>query len=144
MNNKNNNTLVNNIFGNEAWEILKNNPSAHLIDVRFDPEIKFVGYPTLKSINRKLIFIPWLTYPGFNLNENFVKKIFEEIPNKGDFLIFICKSGGRSEQAASLMSELGYQNCYNIVDGFEGSMNSLKQRGGVSGWKFLGLPWEQT
>ena len=144
MKQKNDFNLVTDITVIEAWEILKKNSGAHLIDVRTEAEIIFVGYPTLKSIDKEVIFIPWLFYPGSILNQDFKKILCEQFINKDDHLLFICRTGGRSGHAAIVSSEFGYKNCYNIEDGFEGDMNSLRQRGKISGWKFFNLPWEQT
>jgi rhodanese-related sulfurtransferase len=59
-------------------------------------------------------------------------------------LFFICRTGGRSDFAARLTSELGYTKCFNITSGFEGDLDSSHQRGKMSGWKAENLPWKQS
>ena len=140
---KNIQNVIKDIRGDEAWEILSANIKAHLIDVRTDAELDYVGYPIIDSIKKEVIFLPWMHYPAYDLNTDFTTELVKIIPAIEDILIFICKAGGRSKQAAQCMNKIGYKNCFNIIDGFEGSMDSQKQRGKVSGWKFLNLPWEQ-
>ena len=48
--------------------------------------------------------------------------------------------GGRSHNAAMLAQQLGYK-AYNMLQGFEGETNALKQRTQMIGWKHAGLPW---
>ena len=44
------------ITPNDAWEILKSDSGAMLIDVRTTAEWHFVGTPDLASLNKKTIF----------------------------------------------------------------------------------------
>ena len=44
--------------------------------------------------------------------------------------------------AASLMTSIGYERCYNVLGGFEGPIDENKHRG-KSGWKAANLPWLQ-
>ncbi|ARD86528.1 sulfurtransferase [Rickettsia sp. MEAM1 (Bemisia tabaci)] len=37
--------------------------------------------------------------------------------------------------AANFMANIGYKNCYNIIDGFEGNLQN-------KGWKQNNLPWQ--
>lgn len=76
--------------------------------------------------------------PDMKRNENFKTALSDIVPDKSSTLLFLCKSGGRSQQAAIEMTALGYKNCYNISDGFEGSLDSK-----MIGWKAT-LPWEQV
>jgi rhodanese-related sulfurtransferase len=46
--------------------------------------------------------------------------------------------------AAKALEEAGYQLLINIVDGFEGALDEHKHRGNLGGWRFQGLPWEQS
>lgn len=50
-------------------------------------------------------------------------------------LYFLCRSGHRSLMAANFMANIGYKNCYNIIDGFEGNLQN-------KGWKQNNLPWQ--
>lgn len=57
-------------------------------------------------------------------------------------LFFLCCCGNRSVKASKLFKERGF-NSYNILYGFDGPANDLKQRGKIDGWKFRNLPWYQ-
>jgi rhodanese-related sulfurtransferase len=62
-----------------------------------------------------------------------LNKIFPQ-KSKESKIIFMCKSGGRSNQAAIHINNLGYKNCYNMTSGFSGNSD---------GWKNINLPWRQ-
>lgn len=133
----------------EAFEKLKNE-NAVLIDVRCDAEFVFVGQVDLSSINKETILLPWKIFPNMNVNPRFqimiekaLKEKFQKDDNKDAELIFMCRSGARSFEAARFMTEIGYQNCYNLIGGFEGELNENSHRGKISGWKANNLPWRQ-
>ncbi|MES2676972.1 MAG: rhodanese-like domain-containing protein [Pseudomonadota bacterium] len=133
----------------DAWKILQENPNSILIDVRTKEEIEFVGFVDQSKINGKIILLPWKNYPQMSADESFTDKlsalIAEIFPSnsKETQLLFLCRSGNRSLEAALFMSDFGY-NCYNIINGFEGSHNDLGQRGKINGWKAQNLPWRQN
>lgn len=128
----------------EAWEMLKNDPDAVLIDVRTVPEWMFVGVVDLTSLNKDPVYVSWREYPKMEVNENFVEQILSvKKINKDSNIFFLCKIGGRSADAAIEMTNHGFTNCYNIAGGFEGDLNQDRQRGKENGWKSYNLPWEQ-
>ena len=45
--------------------------------------------------------------------------------------------------AARRATDLGI-TAYNILEGFEGDLNSQAQRGQRGGWRYRGLPWRQS
>jgi rhodanese-related sulfurtransferase len=122
----------------EAWELLKSDNNSYLVDVRTSSEWKHIGVPKLETLKKKLIMLEWMFLPDMKRNENFKTALSDIVPDKSSTLLFLCKSGGRSQQAAIEMTALGYKNCYNISDGFEGSLDSK-----MIGWKAT-LPWEQV
>ena len=61
----------------------------------------------------------------------------------GTPLLFMCRSGNRSDAAARMMAGRGYTRCFNVGGGFEGERDASGHRGTVSGWKVAGLPWTQ-
>ena len=58
-------------------------------------------------------------------------------------VLFICRSGARSASAAEYCTAEGYDDCYNVIEGFEGPSDRDKHRGKISGWKMRALPWVQ-
>jgi len=129
----------------EAWERLKAEAAAQLVDVRTGAEWNFVGVPDLSSLGRKLHCVQWQLFPSMARNEDFVAEARTALGgNTGTPVYFLCRSGGRSRAAAMAMSEAGYTRCFNIVGGFEGDLDPERRRGKTNGWKAAGLPWNQT
>ncbi len=128
----------------EAWDILRADPAAQLIDVRTPPEWTFVGVPNLREAGKTLATLSWRTFPAFALNPDFVARLAAVFPEKNAPLFFLCRTGGRSLDAAHAMRAEGYSACFNIGGGFEGELDQHQHRGGKSGWKAASLPWEQN
>ena len=136
-------TSVQNITSVECFNQLSAISSSYLIDVRTKPEWEFIGVPDLTSFNKKTIFISWHVYPEMKINSLFENQLIKLNIKKTDKLFLICRSGGRSFQAAKFLSSFGYHYCFNITDGFEGEKNNLNQRSTINGWKRNNLPWKQ-
>jgi rhodanese-related sulfurtransferase len=118
----------------EADELLQKNPEFLLIDVRTQAELALVGrVPSALNIE-------WAFYPGMVQNQDFAKQLSEKV-DISKTLIFMCRTGGRSHNAAAVAASLGYVQAYNMLEGFEGEANSLNQRTMLNGWKHAGLPW---
>ncbi|MFT6106810.1 MAG: rhodanese-related sulfurtransferase [Rickettsiales bacterium] len=134
----------------DAWKFLQENPQSILVDVRTREEIDFVGFADLSEIDIKTIFLPWRQYPRMEIDEDFTDKlsglVAETFPSNPleTNLLFLCRSGSRSFEAAMFVSDLDYVNCKNVVNGFEGSCNQDGQRGKINGWKSKNLSWKQN
>lgn len=128
----------------ETWSALTSNERAQLVDVRTQAEWAFSGLPTLVTLNKTVKTISWKFYPNFDLNPRFLEQLEAAVPDKDTPLYFLCKTGGRSADAAIAATSAGYTQCYNIEGGFEGDINNNHQRGQVSGWKAARLPWQQA
>jgi len=128
----------------QAWQELQNNPLAILIDVRTQPEWVFSGVPSLQSVGKQPLMISWKLYPTMEQNIGFVPAVCRLVAEKDAPIYFLCKTGGRSLDAAIAMTEVGYTQCYNVADGFEGDRDDNGRRGTLSGWKASNLPWEQA
>ena len=121
----------------EANEILGQAPSAKLVDVRTRAELDWVGrIPGAVEIELQ-------TYPGNRPNESFVKALEQQV-DKESLVMFICRSGGRSHNAAMMAMEAGYTECFNVLEGFEGDKDSEGHRNSKGGWRKSGLPWTQS
>ena len=140
----------------EAYERLGNQRDKKLfIDVRSRAEVAFLGMPSDADAN-----IPYMEMGYFDEWDD-KKKNFRLTPNsefvmrveqlattrslgKDTEIYLICRSGNRSAKASKLLSLAGYNNVYNITDGFEGDKARQGTRKGermVNGWKNSGLPW---
>ena len=134
---------VKNITSIECFKELSEISNSYLIDVRTEPEWKFIGVPDLSSLNKKTVFISWHMYPEMKINSHFENKINESNIKKNDKLFLICRSGSRSFHSSQFLTLCGYKRCYNVLDGFEGVKNTLSQRSSINGWKYNNLPWKQ-
>ena len=121
----------------EAYEVWRNNPGAKLVDVRTRAEWDYVGRIP------DAVEVEWQTYPGGRPNAGFVADLERQVDKQGPVL-FICRSGGRSHNAALAATRAGYTNAYNVLEGFEGDRNEKGQRNTVGGWRAAGLPWTQS
>jgi len=128
----------------EAWAALKANPDAQLVDVRTQPEWVFAGTPDLAALDKQTLTISWKLYPTFETNPQFLVQLENAAPDVSMPLYFICKTGGRSTDAAMAAIAAGYAHCFNIAGGFEGDLNAENQRGKINGWKASQLPWSQA
>lgn len=126
----------------QAWSALQENPKAVLVDCRTDAEWAFVGVPDVSGLGKRLILIEWVSYPSSSANPHFVEQLREAGINDDDQVLFLCRSGQRSIGAAEAATAAGFGEAYNILDGFEGSLDAHGHRGGV-GWRAEGLPWRQ-
>lgn len=134
----------------EAWEALKSDPSAVLVDVRTIAEWDYVGLPVLDSIGKEVLKVEWIEFPEMTRNEHFADELLSQLGDQDPSAIyFICRSGVRSFSAAKclLMRIAGSGRnikCFNVLEGFEGDLDGNKHRGTVNGWKVRGLPWCQS
>lgn len=123
--------------------LLKQNGA--LVDVRTTPEWQFVGTPDLMEACGKFIALSWKLYPAFSINSDFASSLAKESGIAKDTpLFFMCRSGGRSLDAAQAMTAEGYRYCFNIAGGFEGDPDADGHRGANEGWKAAKLPWRQN
>lgn len=118
----------------EAYQLLQNSPNTKLVDVRSRAELELVG----RVPNATLI--EWAFYPGMVANPDFAAQLNTQI-DKEAVVIFMCRTGGRSHNAAVVAQQLGFKQAYNMIEGFEGESNAAKQRTLINGWKHAGLPW---
>ena len=106
-----------NIKATDAFDFLSKKDNSHLIDTRSDIEWKSTGIPDLSSINKETNLINWgpvLDQIFFEQYKNFLLTSF----NKNDNLLFICRSGSRSLMAAQFAIKFGFENSFNIYEGF--------------------------
>lgn len=120
----------------EAHELMQQHPKAKLVDVRTRAEWDYVGRVP------RAVEVELLTYPGNVPNDAFIDQLQAKVP-KDALVMFLCRSGGRSNTAASIATEAGFANCYNVLEGFEGDRDANGHRNSVGGWRAAGLPWVQ-
>lgn len=126
-----------------VWDMLASDARAVLVDVRTLAEWIWVGRPDLTDLGKEPLFISWQTEAGRPPNPDFGSLVAARIPDKETPILFLCRSGGRSHDAAIAVTALGYTQCYNVATGFEGDRDAADHRGTVAGWRVDGLPWVQ-
>ena len=123
------------VLPHEAWALFQAD-HAVIVDVRTNEERKFVGYV------EDTIHIPWATGTALNRNPRFAKELESKV-GKDKTILLLCRSGKRSAAAANVAFNAGFENIYNIEQGFEGDLDEDNHRGSFNGWRFHHLPWRQ-
>ncbi|HRQ58315.1 MAG TPA: rhodanese-like domain-containing protein [Azoarcus taiwanensis] len=119
---------------NEVWQLA---PGAKVVDVRTRAELDWVGRVP------GAVEIEWITYPGSKPNPSFLAQLQREVDSEA-LVMFLCRSGARSDHAARAATEAGYLESYNILEGFEGDKDAEGHRNRIGGWRHAGLPWQQS
>lgn len=130
----------------EASKILEQENNAVLVDVRSTMEYSFVGHP----ING--IHVPIKEPPSWDLQPGFVETVraslAAQMPDNNQLndipVLMLCRSGQRSALAGEMLIKDGFTNVYNVLGGFEGDKDENGHRNTINGWRFHGLPWEQS
>lgn len=125
------------LYPAEAYEILQSAPGAKLVDVRSRAELDWVGRVP------DAVEIEWASYPGMKANPHFIAQLEQQV-EKEALVLFICRSGARSNAAAAAATQAGYTDSYNVLEGFEGEKNPDEHRNTLGGWRAAGLPWQQS
>lgn len=120
----------------EAHDLLRLAPGARLVDVRTRAEWDWVGRIP------GAIEIEWNRYPAGIRNPEFLAELKRQV-DPAALVMFICRSGARSDSAARLATEAGYVSCHNVLEGFEGDKDASGHRNATGGWRHAGLPWHQ-
>ena len=116
-----------------VWQLA---PGAKLVDVRTRAEWDWVGRVP------GAVEIEWMIYPGGKPNPSFMAQFKREVDSEA-LVMFLCRSGQRSDLAARAATEAGYLASYNVLEGFEGDKDARGQRNRIGGWRCAGLPWIQ-
>ena len=124
------------LLPSEAHEVLGHAPGAALVDVRTRAELEWVGrIPGAMEIE-------WQGWPGGAPNPGFEQQLKAQVDAER-LVMFLCRSGGRSNAAAAAAKRAGYTEVYNILEGFEGDKDGQQHRNTLGGWRKAGLPWVQ-
>ena len=114
----------------QAFDLVRDDPDAVLVDVRTTAEWAQVGIPDLSELGKQVVFLEWQQGPQRSLNPAFVDELRQAVPPDAP-LVMICRSGVRSIAAAQAATAAGLGPSYNVLEGFEGG----------AGWVRTGLPW---
>jgi rhodanese-related sulfurtransferase len=121
----------------EAHALAQQQPAAKVVDVRSRAELDFVGRIPGS------VEIEWKSYPGMQPNPDFIRQLTQKV-SLDTPVMFVCRSGGRSHEAALAAMQAGYREAFNVLEGFEGDRDAGGHRNTVGGWRAAGLPWVQS
>jgi rhodanese-related sulfurtransferase len=125
------------LLPSEARALMQQIPGARLIDVRTQAEWEYVGRVP------DSVLIEWNSYPSGERNPQFLEELQAKVAKTEAPVMFLCRSGARSHNAAVAATLAGYANSYNVLEGFEGDKDAHGHRNTVGGWRVAGLPWIQ-
>ncbi len=88
----------------EEWQdlIAKDN-NAVILDVRTEEEVEDGFIPNMLNID-------------IRLGQGFLDEV-EKLDKSKNYYVY-CRSGARSAQACTLMSQMGFETTYNLIGGF--------------------------
>ena len=110
-------------------------PNSILLDVRTKEEWDTIGKPDGEKIGLKTYFLSIQFGDERGFNENFIQEFKNLNIGQDHEILNMCKSGGRSQVAAELLTKENY-TCSNISDGFEGNEENV-------GWENCDLPCQK-
>lgn len=120
----------------EAWALHQRGDAA-LVDVRTEPEWRYVG--RIEGVP----LVEWRRYEASTPNPDFIVQLAALVP-RDQAVLFLCRSGVRSQAAAQAATAAGWRAALNVMEGFEGDLDDRQQRGQRGGWRQAGLPWVQS
>lgn len=126
------------LLPSEANAVLQADANARLVDVRTEAELAWVGRVP------DSVAIEWNSWPDGEQNPGFIDQLKAEVPTSQSPVLFLCRSGARSHNAATAATRAGYTHSFNVLEGFEGDKDENGHRNKLGGWRAAGLPWIQS
>jgi len=99
----------------------------------------YVGHPVGAE------HVAWQEAPDWEIDTEFADKVKRLV--SGDLarpVLVICRSGHRSLYAGEALEAAGFTWVINVLEGFEGPLDDDYHRGTRGGWRYRGLPWQQS
>jgi rhodanese-related sulfurtransferase len=122
----------------EAFELLQLDTRARLVDVRTRAELDWVGRPLIGD--GQYVNLEWSHYPGGAPNPEFIEQL-RQVASVDTPILLLCRSAARSKAAAQAATQAGFEQAFDILEGFEGAKDGQGHRKTAEGWCFRGLPW---
>jgi len=122
-----------------AHAFLQERADAVLVDCRTEIEFLYVGHPVGAE------HVAWQEGPDWEIDPEFVDKVKYLVKGKLTRpVLLICRSGHRSLHAGDALEGAGFSDVINVLEGFEGVLDEHFHRGTLGGWRYHGLPWQQS
>ena len=122
-----------------AQAFLQQDKQAVLLDCRSETEFMYVGHAVVAE------HVAWQDGPDWDIDLDFVRKVRRLV--KDDLarpVLVICRSGTRSLVAGEALEKAGSSQIINVLEGFDGPLDDHFHRSTQGGWRFRGLPWQQS
>jgi rhodanese-related sulfurtransferase len=74
------------------------------------------------------VHVAWATGTSLTRNPRFVREL-EAKTGKDAVVLLLCRSGNRSALAAEAAAKAGFTQVFNVLEGFEGRLDSQQRRG---------------
>ncbi len=110
--------------------------AAKIVDLRTAFEREYVGHVP------DTLHVEWLPLGSTEPNPDFIDTL-RTVAEPKETLVFLCRSGKRSDAAATAAAAAGFGCVLNVIGGFEGELDEQGQRGKLGGWRKAGMPWKQ-
>jgi rhodanese-related sulfurtransferase len=121
----------------EAHAMMAQDQSIMYLDVRTVPEFE-AGHPP-RALNIPVV-LPNPALRKMTPNPDFLATVEAHVPKDAKVIVG-CMSGGRSQFAAEVLEDAGYQHVANMQGGYGGARDQMG-RLLVPGWQDCGLPAE--
>lgn len=128
---------VNNVGPEQAKQILDADKEAVYIDVRTEQE--FTNGHVPRAVNIPVVW-PDPATRRMKPNPDFIRVVSAHY-GKDRKIIVGCQAGGRSQLAADMLGQEGFEDVSNMQGGFGGARDSMGQIV-MPGWSQLGYPVE--
>jgi rhodanese-related sulfurtransferase len=125
---------VKEITPNQAHDLLTANSDAVYIDVRTEREFA-AGHPA-EAVNIPVAFPD--PARGMMMNEDFARVVEANFP-RDKAIVLGCQAGPRSNAAAKILEQEGYQSISSVIGGY-GGMRDPMGTVVAPGWSDAGLP----
>ena len=128
---------VQNVTAEEAKEILDSDNNIVYIDVRTENEFMSGHVPNAVNIP---VVLPDPATRQMKPNPEFIRVVSAHFP-KNKRIIVGCQMGGRSQLAAQILGQEGFEAVSNMQGGFGGARDAMGRTVAL-GWSQLGFPVE--
>ena len=128
---------VQNVTAEEAKEILDSDSNVVYIDVRTENEFMSGHVPNAVNVP---VVLPDPATRQMKPNPEFVRVVSAHFP-KNKRIIVGCQMGGRSQLAAQILGQEGFEAVSNMQGGFGGAKDAMGRTVAL-GWSQLGFPVE--
>ena len=86
-----------------------------------------------------VLLIHWMYGTAMGRNTAFFSEVEKQL-NRKSVILPLGRSGKRSAGAAEILTVAGFENVFNVQDGFEGDLDGNKERNHVNAWRYRNLP----